>query len=280
VRAAGSGAFRLSGFGDEIDPDPAVQLAVLAAVGASAIEVRSAWGVNIVELAAERIAALAGLVRDAGMVVSAVASPVGKTAIAEPLERELARLARAVAAARTLGAGYVRVFSFQHDGLPPESVRDEVLTRMTAMARVAAEAGVTLLLENEAGVYADTPARVHDVLAGVESPALRLAWDPGNFVRVGARPFDDAYARLRPYLAYLQVKDAVPGHGSVPAGRGDGQLKETVAALLAAGFEGFASLEPHLATAGRLGGFTGPRGFGVAARAFADVVEECGGDLS
>lgn len=276
---ADTGEFRLAGFGDEIDPDPVVQLAVLAAVGASAIEVRSAWGVNIVELGAEQIAALAELVHGAEMVVSAVASPIGKTNVVDPLDIELARLARAIDAAHALGAGYVRVFSFQHDGLTPESVRDEVIERMTAMAHFAADEGVALLLENEVGVYADTPARVHDVLAGVESPALRLAWDPGNFVRVGARPFDDAYELLQPYLAYLQVKDASPGRGSVPAGRGDGQLRETVSALLAAGFDGFASLEPHLRTASRLGGFTGPRGFGVAARAFAEVVKECGGDL-
>lgn len=280
MTAEGTSELRLSGFGDEIDPDPAVQLAVLAAVGASAIEVRSAWGINIVELAPEEIAALAELVRGAEMVVSAIASPIGKTDIADPLDAELARLARAIGAAHTLGTGYVRVFSFQHDGLAPESVRDEVIKRMTAMARVAADEGVALLLENEVGVYADTPARVHDVLAAVASPALRLAWDSGNFVRVGVRPFDDGYELLQPYLVYLQVKDALPGRGSVPAGSGDGQLRETVSALVADGFEGFASLEPHLTTAGRLGGFTGPRGFGVAARAFAEVVKECGGHLS
>ena len=40
----------LSGFGDEIDPDPVVQTAVLSALGARFIEVRSAWGSNVVEL--------------------------------------------------------------------------------------------------------------------------------------------------------------------------------------------------------------------------------------
>lgn len=35
--------WKLSGFGDEIDPDPVVQIAVLQALGAQHIEVRSAW---------------------------------------------------------------------------------------------------------------------------------------------------------------------------------------------------------------------------------------------
>ncbi|MFP5018856.1 sugar phosphate isomerase/epimerase, partial [Paenarthrobacter ureafaciens] len=39
-----SAVWSLSGFGDEVDPDPAIQAAVLLALGASHIEVRSAWG--------------------------------------------------------------------------------------------------------------------------------------------------------------------------------------------------------------------------------------------
>ncbi|MFC4245291.1 sugar phosphate isomerase/epimerase family protein [Gryllotalpicola reticulitermitis] len=276
---AGAAGFVLSGFGDEIDADPQVQLAVLAALGATAIEVRSAWGVNIVELADERVAELAHLIAGAGFAVSAVASPIGKVDLRAPQADELARLDRALAAAQALGSRFVRVFSFQHDGAEASAVRAEVVERMGTLAERAAAAGLILLLENELGVYGDTPAHVHDVLAGVASPALRFAWDAGNFVRAGARPFDDAYALLRPYLSYLQVKDAVPEQGSVPAGAGHGQLRETVRALVDDGFAGFASLEPHLATAGRFGGFTGPRNFGVAARAFAGIVTECGGQM-
>ena len=35
----------------------------------------------------------------------------------------------------------------------------------------------------------------------------------------------------------------------VPAGEGDGQVRETVKALAADGFDGFFSMEPHLGTA-------------------------------
>ena len=66
----------LSGFGDEIDPDPTVQVAALQALGASYIEVRSAWGVNIVDLSTEQLDALALVLADRGMGVSAIASPI------------------------------------------------------------------------------------------------------------------------------------------------------------------------------------------------------------
>jgi sugar phosphate isomerase/epimerase len=73
---------------------------------------------------------------------------------------------------------------------------------------------------------------------------------------------------LRPYLVYLQVKDALAATGQVvPAGEGDGQMRETLEALRGSHFEGYVSLEPHLAEAGRFGGFSGPEGFRRAARA-------------
>ncbi len=79
------------------------------------------------------------------------------------------------------------------------------------------------------------------------------------------RPHDEGFALLRPHLEYLQVKDALAADGSVvPAGEGDGQVEATVSALAAAdGFSGFASLEPHLADAHELGGFSGRAPSGV-----------------
>jgi sugar phosphate isomerase/epimerase len=111
----------------------------------------------------------------------------------------------------------------------------------------------------------------------VNSPALRATFDAANFVQCGVRPFTDAYARLRPHLVYLQVKDALAATGEVvPAGEGDGQVRETLAALRDSGFEGFMSLEPHLARAGRFGGFSGPEAFTRAVRALKSVLEDLG----
>jgi sugar phosphate isomerase/epimerase len=62
----------------------------------------------------------------------------------------------------------------------------------------------------------------------------------------------------------------------VPAGRGDGEVRETLRALRADGFTGFFSLEPHLAAAGPFGGFSGPELFGVAHAAFTDLLVEEG----
>ena len=272
----------LSGFGDEIDPDPAVQAAVLLALGASHIEVRSAWGTNVSELEPEQVARLKEILDERGLEVSAVASPIGKVDVSLPVEHELDRLRQIISVAQGLGARYIRIFSFYRaDNRGADDIRGDVMTRMGALAALAAEAGVVLLHENEKGIFGDTPERVLDIMTTVDSPALRVAWDNANFVQVGVKPFTDGYAMLRPYLEYFQVKDAVAATGEVvPAGEGDGELDATIAALKADGFAGFASLEPHLASAHELGGFSGPVAFGTAARAFAALAAKNGIELS
>ena len=268
----------LSGFGDEIDPDPETQIAVLQALGARHVEVRSAWGVNVVDLDDAQLSALVERLSGADMAVSAVASPIGKVDVDEDPESEVVRLERVIRVARALQTPYIRIFSFFLEGRSPETARDAVLTRMARLAETASRHGVILLHENEKGIYGDTPERVLDIVESVGSPALRVAWDSANFVQVGvARPHDSGFALLRPHLEYLQVKDAIAATGEVvPAGQGDGQVALTIQALAADGYTGFASLEPHLASAHELGGFSGPAAFGAAARAFRTIAENAG----
>jgi sugar phosphate isomerase/epimerase len=148
---------------------------------------------------------------------------------------------------------------------------------MAALAEIAAGQGLVLAHENEKEIFGDTPGRCTDLITAVNSPALRATFDAANFVQCGVRPFSEAYGLLRPYLVYLQVKDAIAATGEVvPAGRGDGQVRETLAALRDSGFDGFMSLEPHLARAGRHGGFSGPEGFTLAARSLKLILNELG----
>ena len=268
----------LSGFGDEIDPDPEIQLAVLQSLGASHLEFRSAWGTNVADLDDERVAAVRAVLERRGMRVSAIASPIGKVDIAAPIDDELKRLGRIVEVAHALDTRYVRIFSFYRGaGIAVESIRDRALTALRSFADLAEREGVILLHENEKEIYGDVPSRVLDLIESVGSEALRVAWDSANFVQVGVRPFTDGYAMLRPHLEYLQVKDAVLATGAVvPAGEGDGELLETLTALRDDGYTGFASLEPHLTDYSSLGGFSGPAAFGNAARAFSRLTDQLG----
>jgi sugar phosphate isomerase/epimerase len=264
----------LSGFSDEISPDFAEQCALVAELGLTHLELRSAWGTNVLDLDAGQLDAASALLAEHDLAVSSIGSPIGKIGIGDDFGPHLERARHAVEVAHHFGAPYVRIFSFfVPAGVDPDSVRDEVLDRMRALAEVAAAGQVVFLHENEKEIYGDIPRRCLDVVESVGSPHLQLAWDAANFVQVGVRPFSEGYASLRPHLAYVQIKDALLASGEVvPAGRGDGEVAETMRALHADGFDGFFSLEPHLSQTHALGGFSGPELFTEAWQAFTDLL--------
>jgi len=265
----------LSGFADEISPDVETQCVVASELGLRFVEIRSAWDTNVLDLDDDRLDEVARLLRRHDLRVSSIGSPVGKVFADEDVDAHLGRMRHAAHVARRLEAPYVRVFSFfVRPGSDPAASRDVVLRRMAALADVARDAGVVLVHENEKGIYGDTPQRCLDLVESVGSPHLALAWDSANFVQVGVRPFTDGYALLRPYLEYVQVKDALAATGAVvPAGRGDGEVPQTVRALRDDGFDGFFSLEPHLGDAHTFGGFSGPELFTEAWEAFTTILD-------
>jgi sugar phosphate isomerase/epimerase len=267
--------FILSGFADEISADPGEQLATLATESIAHLELRSVWSTNVADLDGAQVTRFAKALENAGVSVSAIGSPVGKIDVSAPLEPELERLRRVAAVASELGASLVRVFSFFVPAAdPPVRYRQQVIDRMAALTQVALEHGLVLAHENEKGIYGDRPERCADMLAAIGSPALRATFDAANFVQCGVRPHTEAYPLLRPYLVYLQVKDALAATGEVvPAGQGDGQVRETLAALRDSGFAGYVSLEPHLAQGHTFGGFSGPDGFRQAAQALKALLD-------
>ena len=243
----------------------------------SYMELRSVWNTNVLDLTDDELDRVKSATAERGIGISSIGSPIGKVPVTDPFEPHLERFRRALHAAEALRAPYVRVFSFFiPEGQEPDRYREEVLDRMRALTSEAEDAGVTLLHENEKEIYGDVPSRCVDILAGVDSQALRAAWDAANFVQCGVtHPYDEGYASLRPYIEYVHVKDAHSGSDRVvPAGEGDGQLPETISALRASGFDGFFSLEPHLASAGKYSGFSGPELFGKAAEALKELLRK------
>src|SRR5215213_2297312 len=264
----------LSGFIDEISPDFTEQCAVAAGLGLKYAEVRSAWNINILDLEPEQLTIVKETLADHGLAVSSIGSPIGKIHIDEEFGPHLERMKHAADVAHQLSAPYIRIFSFfLRKGMNPADQRGEVIERMRALARVAEDADLVLLHENEKDIYGDVPSRCLDIVRSVDSPHLRLAWDPANFVQVGVRPYADGYAMLRPHVEYVQIKDALAADGTVvTAGNGDGEVAATIRALHHDGFDGFFSLEPHLSLGHETGGFSGPDLFRRAWRDFTDLL--------
>ena len=264
----------LSGFIDEISDDFSEQCKVAAGLGLRYVEVRSAWGTNILDLDDAQLETVRETLAEYGLKVSSIGSPIGKISIDDEVPPHLERMRHAVEVAKTLEAPYIRLFSFFiPEGSDPGSWRDEVLSRMSALAEVAADSDVISVHENEKEIYGDIPRRCLDIVTSVSSPKLQLAWDPANFVQVGVRPFSEGYSMLRPHLGYIQIKDALLADASVVvAGAGDGEVRETVRALRADGFDGFFSLEPHLGEYTAFGALSGAELFTKAWKAFTDIL--------
>ncbi len=254
----------IGAFGDEIAPGLEEQITVLQKNGVAALELRSAWGDNVVDLGPERLDRATALLRAADIGVSAVASPVGKADIEGDFDAEVSRLRAAMDAAHRLQTNRIRVFSFFVPEGRHAEFRDEVLRRMSTFAKEAASQDVVLVHENESYIYGDDAEHCLDLVESVGSPALQIAFDPANFVQVGVRPFDEAWPLLAQHVVHFHIKDAVglarngvapyPARapelqlmGSVrPAGEGDGQLPELLQALDRRDYRGFLVIEPHL----------------------------------
>jgi sugar phosphate isomerase/epimerase len=273
--SASTSQFTISGFGDEIADDPAEQLDVLAGLGIQHLDLRGAWGKNVLDFDADDVAQLTDVLAAKGARVAVIASPVGKSQIAQPADYERERLDTAIRLAETFGTPLIRMFSFYHEGLAHAECRSAVLDRLGTWARTAESAGITLLLENEGDLWGDTPERCRDLLQTIDSPALRLTLDTGNFASLGIASYDTAYPMLRPWLAHIQIKDVRrEPHQVVPAGQGDGQIPQVLSAARRDGYAGYLSLEPHLAVAGKAGGFSGADLFGEAARALQAILAD------
>lgn len=269
--------FTLSGFADEIAPELELQLDTLAALHIGYLELRGVWNKGVLALDDDELVRVKTALDARGIRVSAIGSPIGKIKIDDPFEPHLEAFEHALVLAEFFDCPYVRLFSFFVPEGEAARHRDEVMRRMRALVDAARGRPVTLLHENERHIYGDTPERCLDLFQTVASPQLRMTFDPANFVMCGVRPYDQAYTLLANHIVYMHIKDGLMADQRVvPAGQGDGQVKQILAALHKRGYDGFLSLEPHLAVAGEFSGFSGPDRFAAAAQALRGLVADIG----
>jgi 3-dehydroshikimate dehydratase len=271
--------FTISAFADEISPEPQEQIDVLKTCGVRHIEFRSIHKTNVLALSDAQIAEFKSLLDREGFKLSAIGSPIGKIRIDEPVAPHMEKFQRAIHLCKTFGTPNIRIFSYY----PPEKFdgnwtpfRDEVMKRMRAKVEIAQKNGITLFHENEHRIYGDSPERLADLYRTIESPNLKAAYDPANFVFCGYDPLK-GWDACKPYTAHFHIKDWKTGeqHGSIP-GEGEGQIPKIIADAVKMGYKGFATMEPHLLGGGPTGGVTGPELFPKAVAAFKAILDKAG----
>ena len=239
---------KISGFSDEITEITKGQFETLNRFGIGYFEPRGIDGKNISTLAEAEMQDLKKLMEEYGIEASSIGSPIGKIKVTDNFEQHFEVLKNVVKAAKILGTKYIRVFSFYHekDTEWTKEERAEVFRRMKIMIDYAKEQDVILLHENEKHIYGDTADRCLELMKEFYGPNFKAIFDPANYVQAGENT-KRAYEMMKPYIAYMHIKDALFEDGNVvPAGSGDGNVEYILADLFATGYEGFLSLEPHL----------------------------------
>ncbi|HLR68113.1 MAG TPA: sugar phosphate isomerase/epimerase family protein [Virgibacillus sp.] len=240
--------FILSAFSDEIDGKLDTQMDVLDQHGINHIEMRGVNGKLLVDHTLKEAKEVKKKIDARGFKLSAIGSPIGKMSITDNFESHLKLLKHSLEIAEIMECKYIRMFSFFiPKGENPDKYKDEVINRWKRFAHVAEGSGVVLLHENESGIYGDSPERCLDLLETINKDHVKAIFDFANFVQCNAVIYPDAFELLKDYIVYIHVKDAKQSnHQVVPAGEGDGNIREVLKELYDSGYEGFLSLEPHL----------------------------------
>ena len=272
---------KLSAFADEVVDDFLEQVKYLAGERVGYIEPRFISKANIMDLAKDKLNEAKKMIQDHGLKVSAIGSPIGKVRLDEPFEPHLDKFKHAVELALLFETPYIRMFSYYApEGQNIDDYRDQVMERMAAKVEVLKDVDVTMVHENEANIYGHTAEQCVDLVKTINSPRLRLVYDPANFVW-GEKITDNVkrcWPVMKPYVVHIHIKDWKLGAkdvGSIP-GEGDGQIKELLAELAAMDYDGCLTMEPHLQAGGQFGGSTGPELFSKAITAVREIAAEVG----
>lgn len=240
---------KISGFSDEIASDIVTQFKVLNKLEIKYFEPRGINGKNISELDDAEVSALKELMKEYGIAVSSIGSPIGKIKLTDDFNTHFEVFKRVVKTAKMLDCKYIRIFSFYNDNRSShwsENERNLVISQLKKMINYATDEDVILLHENEKDIYGDTIERCIDLFNELYCDNFRAVFDPANFIQCG-QDTKEAYNKLKNYIEYIHIKDAKMSDGTVtPAGLGDGNIPYILTDLLSNNFDGHLSLEPHL----------------------------------
>ena len=252
-----------TGFADEAATGIDGQIKATQALGWQFIESRNIDGRNIHDLDDAAFDTVCGKLAAAGIRINCFGSAIanwGKR-IDQPFDSSLAEARRAIPRMQRLGAKLIRIMSFAvlPERGPEDQMAEERFRRLRELQRMFADAGLTVVHENcmnYGGMGWQYTLKLVDNV-----PGLKLVFDTGNPVfsedRIKPAPCPmqsawEFYAHVKEFVAYVHIKDGyvdTAAKKSVFTFPGDGQaeVRRIVKDLLASGYQGGISIEPHLA---------------------------------
>ena len=236
-------------------------------MGIPALELRTVWDKNLVDMNDEEVRQVDHLAKEFGLKVVSIASPVFKCTLpdggdidhrfeqdafhsAHTYEDQPRILDRALELANLFEAPIVRVFSFWRT-VEPTQITSRIIEALQGAVEKAAAAGVKIGLENEHACNIATASESVPVLDAIDHPNFGLVWDPANCYIAGETAYPDGYNRLAANrILHVHAKDGVLPAGSDRMEWGDvgaGEVDWTgqLSAMVRDGYSGMVSLETH-----------------------------------
>lgn len=244
--------FLLSIITDEISQDPEVAFSLAKEYGFDGVELRSVWDTPVEQLPEEKMCALAARIKECGLQVSAIASSFLKDDWGND---DRAKFDRLVKACRVLDCNKIRGFSFwAAEDYTDQKFADYLKTYDALLEKE----GITLMLENDPAVNLNTGNALARFFSSHSLRNIGILWDPGNDIYTcgdAVKPYPDEYEAVRPFVRHVHVKDAVHIDGEakgVAPGEGWMDFPGQFRALIADGYTGWVTLEPHFRLEGEI----------------------------
>ena len=252
---------------DEFTQDIEMMCRTAVELGVPALEVRTIWNKNIVDMSDSEIEDVGRLARAKNLTVCSIASPVFKCTLpgggdidhrfeqdafysAHSYDDQPRILGRALDIAEALGADIVRVFSFWRT-VEPSAVTERIVETLGPAVEKAASRNIRIGLENEHACNVATGAETAAVVSAIDHPNLGIVWDPANAYVSAENPFPEGYERLPAgRVLHVHAKDGVmpPGGDRMrwgELGTGEVDWPGQLSRLAADGYRGMISLETH-----------------------------------
>jgi sugar phosphate isomerase/epimerase len=267
--------FRFAGFADEAGRTIEEQIAATERLGWDAIEVRALEGTNFTQISDEQFDRAWETMQAHGIGIAAFGSRLANWArpITTDFAEDVAEMKAALPRMQKSGAKIIRCMSYPNDGLPEDEWKAETFRRLQELSKMAGDGGVILAHENCSGYGSLGPAEALELIEEVGSPSFKWIFDTGNPVSHGQDPWA-LYETVRDHIVHVHIKDAKAAPGGEAKtcypGEGDGRVADVVADLKARRYDGYLSIEPHIAAVAH-------EGRDVAdAKAAADIYVEYG----
>ena len=275
--------FSLSLVAEEMGDDFERALKGACSMGISELEFGSLWGDRIDTVPFERMVIAREMLDRAGLSVRILSTGAFKPVNLEAVDREhihtdpnviehLRLLNTTIEAAGFFGAPLVRIFTFRRDTIPalgnpsprepdggdfPDEILDKIAIALEPALQFAERKGVALAVENVRSCWCNSGKNTARLLERVQSPWLKVIWDPANaYVSGETKVVETGYRLVKPSIAHIHLKDAVVVDNQTglieweKIGAGECDIATQLRALRDDGYDGCLSIETHWNPAG------------------------------